>query len=693
MAEYLKYLLEPLNVRGHVYRNRITTAPALMGIAMTPDGVVISTDWLKDKVRHARGGVGAVCIGETDIDPVWGDRWNIRAQDLSDPFMRAVSYSYTDFTKLDGPQMNSWRNIAREVHNAGALILDQLAHPGNMRVGLGAVKDRPVAVGPMSFVRANGEIVKGADEEDMQQICDSFAQAAVYMKTAGFDGVQIHGAHGWLLAQFLSERCNKRDDEYGGSEEKRCRFPVRVIKAVREAVGDDFIIEIRLSGQETGVPEGYGVSQVVTFAQMVDGIADIISVSNGHYNLHYSSHSDGGQQYDPHFININDAWEIKRNTKNMLLNIVGGINSPEEANRYIGEGKIDLIALGRQEFYADVDFANKCLSGHQDDIQRCVRCFFCAHGGNVTDKEDDWTVTAPPLPFGFQLPGKPAPKVGALCTVNPERGLDPPEGGWPAVQAGRKVLVAGGGVGGMMTAITAADRCHQVTIIEKDDHLGGVIGFTDHDPFKVDYKNYKDLLIRRVKNRGVNVRLNTEITEELIREEKPDVIVAAVGGTPRALPVPGAENAIHALDTYKEGFAAAGNVIVIGGGSHAAETGVYLSALPGVKNVTVLRANLDGVAEARVVNIVRRKMIEDGIGLIEDEKLLRLEPGRVITDQGVHEADLIVYHLGMEARKDTVERIRSAAGNIPVVLVGDCKAPRVVANAIREGYVEAMKII
>ena len=693
MAEYLKNLLAPLNVRGHVYRNRITTAPALMGIAMTPDGVVISSDWLRDKIRHARGGVGAVCIGETDIDTVWGDRWNIRAQDLSDPFMRAVSYSYTDFSKLDSPQMNSWRNIAREVHNAGALILDQLAHPGNMRVGLGAVKGRPVAVGPMGFVRENGEIVKGADEEDMEQICGSFAQAARFMKAAGFDGVQIHGAHGWLLAQFLSERCNKRDDEYGGSEEKRCRFPVRVIQAVRDAVGEDFIIEIRLSGQETGVPEGYGISQVVTFAQMVDGIADIISVSNGHYNLHYSSHTDGGQQYDPHFINLPDAWEIKRHTKSMLLNIVGGINSPEDADRYIGEGKIDLIALGRQAFYADVDFANKCMAGRQDDIQRCVRCFICAHGGNVTDKEDDWTVTAPPLPFGFQLPGKPAPKVGAMCTVNPERGLDPPEGGWPEVKAGRRVLVAGGGPGGMMAAVTAADRCHRVILAEKEDHLGGVISFTDRDPFKPDYKNYKDLLVRRVKERGIDVRLNTEVTPELIRQIAPDAVIAAVGAVPRPLPVEGAEYAVHALDTYAEGFRAGRRVIVLGGGNHAAETAVYLTSLPGVEKVTLLRTNLEGLAEGKAVNVIRRKMDEIGLEFVEDETLLRLEPGKVVTDRGAREADLIVWHVGMDARKDVVERLQEAAGDIPVVAVGDCKAGRVVANAVREAFVAAMEIV
>ncbi len=692
MGVNLKNLLSPLEVRGKVYRNRITTAPALMGIQMRPDGVVISTDWVRDKIRHARGGVGAVCIGETDIDTVWGDRWNIRSQDLSDPFMQAVSYSYTDMSKLDSPQMNAWRNVAREIHNAGALVLDQLAHPGNMRVGLGAVKDRPVAVGPMGFVRENGEIVKGADEEDMQQICDSFAAAARFMQAAGFDGVQIHGAHGWLLAQFLSERCNKRDDFYGGSEEKRCHFPVRVVKAVREAVGDDFIIEIRLSGQETGVPEGYGISQVITFAQMVDGIADIISVSNGHYNLHYSSHSDGGQQYDPHFINIGDAWEIKRHTKSMLLNVVGGINSPEEADRYIGEGKTDLIAMGRQIFYADVDFANKCMSGRQDDIQRCVRCFICAHGGNVTDKEDDWTVTAPPLPFGFQMPGKPAPKVGALCTVNPERGLEPPEGGWPKVTEGHRVLVVGGGVAGMMAAITATDRGHQVTLVEKTDRLGGTIGFTDHDPYKVDYKNYKDLLVRRVADRRIPVRYQTEVTKALVEELRPDEIIAAVGAVPRVPDIPGIGHAVHALEVYRPDAAPAGNVVVVGGNNHAAETGVYLASLSAVSHVTVLRVKRDGITDGRAVNIIQRKMKQDGIDYVEGETLLSIEADRVVTDQNSYPADTIVYCLGMEPRRDVVEELEKLAGGIAVHAVGDCKVPREVANAIREAYVTAMQI-
>lgn len=127
----------------------------------------------------------------------------------------------------------------------------------------------------------------------------------------------------------------------------------------------------------------------------------------------------------------------------MLLNVVGGINSPEEADRYIGEGKTDLIAMGRQIFYADVDFANKCMSGRQDDIQRCVRCFICAHGGNVTDKEDDWTVTAPPLPFGFQMPESRPLMWGRCVRSIRSAGWSRRRAGWPEVKEGHRVLVVG----------------------------------------------------------------------------------------------------------------------------------------------------------------------------------------------------------------------------------------------------------
>ena len=294
--------------------------------------------------------------------------------------------------------------------------------------------------------------------------------------------------------------------------------------------------------------------------------------------------------------------------------------------------------------------------------------------------------------MGFQLPGQPAPKVGALCTVNPERGLDIPEGGWPIVTARRRVLVVGGGVGGMMAAITAADRGHEVLLVEKSERLGGTIGFTDHDPYKVDYKNYKDLLIRRVKDRGIKLALGTEVSASQIDGFAPDVIIAAVGADAKKPALEGLENAVHALDAYDPSFRCGRRVVVVGGSNHAAETGVYLAARDDVEKVTVLRVNAEGVTDPRAVNIIRRKMIADGIGIVDDERFVRIEPGCVVTDKDRYEADTIVYHLGMEPRKDTLTRISEWAGGIPVVAVGDCKAARVVANAIREGYVASMEI-
>ena len=228
--------------------------------------------------------------------------------------------------------------------------------------------------------------------------------------------------------------------------------------------------------------------------------------------------------------------------------------------------------------------------------------------------------------------------------------------------------------------------------MEKSDRLGGTINFTDHDPYKVDYKNYKDLLIRRVADRKVKVRFNTEVTAELLDEVKPDVIIAAVGAAPKTPAIPGIHHAVHALDAYQPGFAPRGNVVVVGGGNHAAETGVYLAACEGVRHVTILRANFDGITDGKAVNIIRRKMTQDGITYVEDEKLLSIEPDRVVTEQNSYPADTIVYCLGMEARTDTVRQLETLASGIPVHAVGDCKAPREVANAIRAAYVAAMRI-
>ena len=702
MSLSVPHLISPLTVRGKTYPNRLCSAPSLIGISMGPDGVMLRPDSFELKLSYARGGMGEVCIGETHVDSEYAPRNHVAMGGKPE---------YCPFEEFDSPAHNTWRHCAEQMHNNGALIFCQLVHAGAMRTSGGEILDRPVAIGPMGYTRDNGEIVKAMDENDIEQVCAAFARAAKWLKEADFDGVMVHGGHGWLLTQFLSPASNQRTDEYGGSLEKRCNFPVKVIRAIREAVGDDFIIEMRVSGEETGVPGGYGVEQVALLAEKLVGILDIMHFSNGHYNLRYTSRVGGGNVYLPHNCNLEQAIYVKEHVPDMLVNVVGAINNPEECDRLIADGKVDLISMAKQ-LHADVNFANKCKAGQADDINRCVRCTYCYPGG--VDKEDFRVVLAP-KPMPMPKPGEKMnmePKMTAdpnlkglkafhsryagpipampVCTVNPEYGLKLPEGGWPVVETSRKILVVGGGIAGMMAAITASDRFHQVTLAEAAPALGGQINFTEHAAYKEDLWNYRNLLIRRVEKRRIDLRLNTPVTEELIAEIQPDLILAAVGSIRKPLEVPGAEHAVHILDIYTPEFAPGKRAVVIGGGMYACEAAIHL-AEQGTE-VTVLKTRTPDLKDSYPTPATEWKLETLGIPYVEDVDLLEITPGGVQTTGGFYPADTVAYYAGSRANKELVAAITDMAGDILVQSIGDCKSVGNVATGIRNAYVAAMEI-
>lgn len=362
----------------------------------------------------------------------------------------------------------------------------------------------------------------------------------------GFDGVMIHAGHGYLLSEFLSPLFNHRTDNYGGSRENRAKFPVQVVKAVRDRCGKDFIIEVRVSGTE-GKPGGIEPDDIVEFGKQLEGIADILHISRGNnnFNENWLTHQYSNF-YDPHFNNLDMAAYIKERV-NPVISVVGGINSPEDAEEAIASGKTDLVALGRQIF-ADPEFPNKAKNGHADDINRCLRCGVCNGNGS------------PSVNF-FPLIANDRPH----CTVNPMFFRSMPGGGFPKPQASRRVLVVGGGCAGMQAAITAADQGHSVVLIEKNSYLGGTLRFTDHELHKKDLKNFKNLLIRRLDSRGVEVRKNTPWSPALLEEIHPDVIIAAVGSNPITPPIPGVEHAVPVLDVF-EGAEIGNRVVMLGGG-------------------------------------------------------------------------------------------------------------------------------
>jgi 2,4-dienoyl-CoA reductase-like NADH-dependent reductase (Old Yellow Enzyme family)/thioredoxin reductase len=605
--------------------------------------------------EKARGGCAEVSVGETAVDFEYANREDF------DPI---------DYSKHEGPTFEAFRNVASLIKKHGAKAFIQLAHCGESKLFSPGLKN---PIGPMGYLRDDGVEVKAMNQAMMRAVCDSFVTSARFMKAAGFDGVVIHAGHGWLLHQFLSARTNRRTDKYGGSLENRARFPVQVIKQLREAMGKDFLIEVRVSGEER-IRNGMGIQETVDFCKRIEQYADIIHVSSGLYRSPVLSGMISSP-FAPHALNAAYAEAVKK-AVSVPVAVVGGINSPELAERLIAEGKCDLVALGRQTT-ADPDFANKAQAGNEEDITPCIRCFKCFLG-----------------PLEEVLP-----RLGSLmaCTVNPKHNYLNKELLESTPKASRSVLVIGGGVAGMEAAIVAADRGHKVTLVEKSHTLGGLLSFAANDFYKADLRVFRDLLVRRIHKRNITVMLDKELTPDEIRSFGADAIIVAVGARPIVPPIPGIKTAMKAVDVYKDISKVGQKVIIVGGGLVGCEVGLHLAK--NGREVTVVEmtdnvapdaypfyrmALLDEMDKTLVcrTGLKCTSIAPNGITVVNSRNQEEFLPG-----------DTVVYAVGMQPNREVVERIRNAAGDVPVYEAGDCTRPAKVCEAARAGFEAGLSIL
>ncbi len=647
------HLFSPLRVGTHTYKNRIVAAPIYCGTFGTIP--FLSSVFFQAFEERSKGGCAQVTVGETPVDFEYANR---------EPF------EPIDYTRFDTPSFSALEKAAGMIKGNGSFALIELSHCGESKLFIPGLKN---PIGPMGYLRADGVQVIAMDEALMRSVCSNFATCAKFMKRAGFDGVMIHAGHGWLLNQFLSSRTNGRTDEYGGSLENRARFPMEVIKSVRGAMGRDFIIEVRVSGDER-IEQGMHVDEVAQFCQMVEPFVDIIHVSVGLYRDPVLS-GEFSSVFQPHGLNA-DLSEVVKKAVSIPVTVVGGINSPEQAERLIAEGKCDLVALGRQ-LTADPAFARKAASGEEDDIAPCVRCFKCFPGPLEENFGDISTL------FG--------------CSVNPEAFYFDEKVLKSTPRASRKVLVVGGGIGGMEAAVVAADRGHRVTLVEKTESLGGVLKIADEDAYKEDLAAFKDVLVRRVRGRDIEVILGKEMSPSDIRAFGADVVVLALGARPALPPIAGIERAMKAVDVYTYLGRIGQKVVIVGGGLVGCEVGLHLAKSG--RDVTVIEMG-DGVAPDSY------KMHR--VGLIDEmDRMLTYRTGlrcTAIVPEGVKavdgenngellRADTVVYATGMEARRDEVEKLRDAVGQATVYEIGDCLSAAKVYDAVRQGFIAAMSIL
>jgi len=655
MHDKFPNLFSPIQVGTHTYKNRIIGAPIFCGPFVH---LPFLSDVLYQAVEgRARGGCAQVTVGETPVNFVNASK---------DPFPP------TDFDNYEDPAFALLSKAAAIIKENGAVAMIELNHVGAARLNLKQFEGSD-NVGPVAQTNPDGKVVKPIDEAMMESIIADFVKSAKWMIKAGYDGVMIHCGHGWLLNQFLSARTNTRTDEYGGSLENRAKFPIRVLKAVREAIGTDSVLEVRVSGDER-TEGGMGVEEVAQFAKMIEDTVDLVHVSVGIYRDPILS-GQFSSIFHPHALNA-DMSEVIKKAVSIPVVVVGGINSPEMAEKLIADGKCDFIALGRQ-LTADFDFANKAESGNEDDINRCLRCYKC-FPGTLEDVMDDLESL-----FG--------------CTVNPEAFFFNKEVLESKPVASRKVLVIGGGPGGMEAAIVAADRGHRVTLVEKTDRLGGLLKFTDVDEYKGDLKNWKDVLVRRVGKRDIDLKLGKAFTPDDMAAFDADAVILAVGSSPIEASIPGIENAMRALDMYFNMDKVGKKVVMVGGGLVGSEAGLHLAK--NGHDVTIVEM-LDKVAPDSYP-MHRVAMVHEMDQLLSyktDLKVTAIEKNGVkAVDKEGREtllpADTVVYALGMKANREETEALRAAAGDTPVYEIGDCVRAAKVYEAIKEGYLAAMAVL
>lgn len=660
------HLFKPFKIRNTVFRNRIIAAPIQTSNKWNGFQTYDEMAFFEAK---ARGGAAQITVGETTVDPAYSAQPWTFTLDIHNPATQ--------------PNLSC---LAHAIKRHGAIASIELAHPGiqalaDPKVDQNSDDDHTVAmgkrvsmyditniihtnipVGPVDGVRTDGIAYRAMSKEDIAHCVEMFARSAEICQRAGFDMCMIHGAHGWLVSQFLSAHLNTRTDEYGGSIENRARLLLEIADAIHERCGRDFLIELRISDEL--VDYGINIDEVVQVAKLCEGHVDLIHVSAGHHNEISTSWRTFPQAiFTKPGCNVYLAEKVKQNTTIPVIT-VGGINTPELAESIIAEGRADFVALGRA-LVADPDFPNKARSGHPELIRPCLRCSECMNAVRYNST--------------FR------------CAVNAEAAFDFQARNQPAPKTSKQVVIVGGGPAGMEAAITAAQDGHRVTLLEKSGELGGLLKISDRDPHKADMKKYKDYLAARTCALA-DVRLNTPATAELVASLHPDVLLLAVGSSPIAPRFKGAETncVMTALDAYHNLTKVGKKIVIVGGGLVGCELGLLLGDLG--KEVTIVEmrkqlGDMDGSQMHTLPMLMTIEQMENVTGITE-AKCSEITANGVIIETEAGErllpADTVITSVGMRSNLGEMDELWQCA---PIVLpIGDAIRAGKIKDAVLTGH-------
>lgn len=642
-------LCKPIKIGNVNFRNRMFSAP-MGGTDITADCTIGRASTAFYELR-AQGGAAAVTVSECVVHPE-----------------TEGSHMYHLDLQTVG-SLSSFTYTADAIRRHGAIPSVELSHSGQYAGTYLTDKDKKRGLsqwGPSAGVRPDGLEVKELTEEMIADIAAAYGRCARLAKRAGFEMIMVHGGHGWLINQFLSPYFNHRTDKYGGPLENRVRFAQEVLDSIRKAVGPGFPIEFRMSGSEL-FEGGYDLAEGVEIAKSVESRVDLLHISAGTYQRGFGiTHPS---MFVPHGCNVYLAAEIKKHVS-VPVATLGGLNDPEMMEEIIASGKADVVDMARA-LLADHELPRKIMSNRDEDIVKCLRCFTCMAERAVTSTR--------------------------RCTVNPliGRELD----GMEVVPSPRpcKVLVAGGGPGGLKAAVTAAQRGHKVVLCEKSDKLGGILKGEQAIPFKYEMYQLGETLGKLAKDAGVEIRLNTCVTKEYAEKENADALIIAVGSEPIIPPIPGlkGDNVVVVNNYYLEKDKVTDQVVVLGGGLAGCEAAIHLAREGKSVHLVEMRAELAPDANIRHRPLLLSEIEKSGIHVHTNYK------GLCVTEEGVvcEDADgkeqlvpgtTVICALGQRARRNIVEDLVDCAPY--VAQIGDCVSASTITTAIYQGYHAALDI-
>lgn len=644
-----KKLFEPLKIKNITLKNRLVMSAACTEYG-TEDGYV--TDRLVNYyAERAKGGTGLIFV------------------EVANPVYPAGKVLVHQLSIHDDKYIPGLKRLADAVHAYGAKIILQISHAGRQTTSKTSGQQPWAPSAMLPKVAMYWEMPKEMTIEEIKWIPGKFAEAAERAKKAGFDGIEFHYAHGYLMTSFISPYTNKRTDEYGGSLENRMRLPLETLRACTAFASPDFLISVRMNADDY-VEGGVSLEEAKIIAKMlVENGTDIISVSAGMRESTTPLQDHSAAVERGAWVYLAEA--IKEAVGNTPVIVAKRINRPELAENILRQTNIELVSMLRA-LMADPYIGQKTMEGRVNDIITCIACCQGCYGR-----------------LWEHLP--------IMCTVNPLMGREKEWVLEPATKK-KKVLVVGGGPGGMQAAIVAKKRGHDVTLCEKDTKLGGQLWLSCRVPNKYEFENAIVEFAYQLNRLGVKIELGTEVTLQYVEKMKPHAVIIATGVIPMTPDFTGVEKShvVQAFDVLAEIVLVGKRTCVIGAGRVGLETAEYLRARD--REVTILSRRrveeigadlpwppgghflrrLDKMGVKKIGNVMVEKITDEGVVYSVDGKKTTLAVDTVVLARGANPNHAL---------------FKTLEGKVPELhMIGDCVEARTALDAIHEGYKVSMQI-